>query len=232
MASEVDICNDALAMLGDEATVASIDPPEGSAQADHCARFYPKARDALLEMHQWGFATVRVALPLLTAGVTPSTWQYAYVAPPDALNLIAVLDPAAADDYSVPIGPYAITSALSSLDVVAVPTGIGLYTPQPFVAETLSDGQQVIFTNQANAVLRYTRSISDPTQFSPLFAEGLTILLASKLAGPVLKGSEGRQVATELRKEFVEVWLPRAVESDANQRYLQAAQQTPWITGR
>lgn len=51
MASEVDICNLALARLGDNATVASIDPPEGSAQAEHCARFYAIARDSLLEMH-------------------------------------------------------------------------------------------------------------------------------------------------------------------------------------
>ena len=51
MASVVDICNQALSHLGDSATVASIDPPEGSAQAEHCARFYPAALAALLEMH-------------------------------------------------------------------------------------------------------------------------------------------------------------------------------------
>ena len=56
MASEVDICNLALGHLGDNATVSSISPPEGSAQAEHCARFYPIARDALLEMHNWNFA--------------------------------------------------------------------------------------------------------------------------------------------------------------------------------
>ena len=48
MASAVDICNLALSHLGDTATVASLDPPEGSAQAEHCARFYPVARDALV----------------------------------------------------------------------------------------------------------------------------------------------------------------------------------------
>ena len=33
MSSVVDICNIALSRLGDRATVTSIDPPEGSAQA-------------------------------------------------------------------------------------------------------------------------------------------------------------------------------------------------------
>jgi hypothetical protein len=231
MASEVDICNDALAMLGDEATVASIDPPEGSAQADHCARFYPKARDALLEMHQWGFATVRVSLALLSA-TPPSTWQYVYAAPTDALNLISILDPAAGDDVSVDLGPYVVTSSLDNPQLVPIAGGLGMYTPQPFVNETLADGTQVIYTNQQNAVLRYTRMITDPTQFSPLFIEGLTILLASKLAGPVIKGSEGRAAAAALRSEFAKEWFPRAVESDANQRYLNVSQQVPWIAGR
>ena len=60
MASEVEICNLALARLGDAATVVSIDPPEGSAQAEHCAMFYPMARDTLLAQHPWGFAQRRV----------------------------------------------------------------------------------------------------------------------------------------------------------------------------
>jgi hypothetical protein len=231
MASEVDICNDALAMLGDEATVATIDPPEGSPQADHCARFYPKARDALLEMHQWGFATARVALGLLTA-TPPSTWQYVYAVPSDALNLIAILDPAAGDDLSVDLGPYVVTSSLDNPQEVPVSGGLGLYTPQPFVNETLADGTQVIYTNQENAVLRYTRLVKDPTQFSPLFTEALTVSLASKLAGPVIKGAEGRAAAAELRKEFMDVWLPRAIESDAGQRQLNLSQQVPWIAGR
>jgi len=62
MASIVDICNLALSHLGDSATVSSIDPPEGSAQADLCARFFPIALASLLEAHSWGFATRRVAL--------------------------------------------------------------------------------------------------------------------------------------------------------------------------
>ena len=48
MATEVDICNLALAHLGDDATIASLNPPEGSAQAEKAARFYPIARNSLL----------------------------------------------------------------------------------------------------------------------------------------------------------------------------------------
>ena len=61
MATEVDICNLALAHLGDDATIASINPPEGSAQAEKAARFYPIARNTLLELHSWNFASCKRA---------------------------------------------------------------------------------------------------------------------------------------------------------------------------
>ena len=96
MASEVDICNLALARLGDNATVASIDPPEGSAQAEHCARFYAIARDSLLEMHAWKFATRRVQLAKLT--VPSWDWSFAYAEPTGALKLLGVLSATASND--------------------------------------------------------------------------------------------------------------------------------------
>ena len=99
MASEVDICNLALGHLGDAATVSSLNPPEGSAQAEHCARFYPIARDSLLELHAWNFSTTRVALASL--GSDWPEWQYCYACPTDAVNLLAVLGPSVSDDYSV-----------------------------------------------------------------------------------------------------------------------------------
>lgn len=99
MASEVEIANLALSNLGDRATVASLDPPEGSAQAEHCARFYPIARDMLLEMHAWGFATRHATLALLVD--TPLHWLYTYVLPADCIRVQAVLPPESTDDKGV-----------------------------------------------------------------------------------------------------------------------------------
>ena len=103
MASVVDICNLALAHLGDNATIASIDPPEGSAQAEHCQRFYPIARDTLLEMHSWSFATKR-AYGAEVENTWPM-WEYAYAMPGDASDIIAILPPEAKDDYSTHFTP-------------------------------------------------------------------------------------------------------------------------------
>ena len=100
--NEVDICNLALSHIGDTANVVSIDPPEGSAQAGHCARFYPIARNTLQEMHPWGFCTTRVTLAQVAE--TVQGWNHVYIVPSDALNLISVLPPQAISDYGVPLG--------------------------------------------------------------------------------------------------------------------------------
>src|SRR5574343_1420487 len=108
MASEVDICNLALAHLGNVANVASINPPEQSVEASLCAIYYPAARDALLEMQPWGFATKRVALAQITESWPE--WDYAYLQPADAVNIIAILSNDAIDDYVTTNGSTALST--------------------------------------------------------------------------------------------------------------------------
>jgi hypothetical protein len=84
VASVVDICNLALSHLGNARRVAAIEPPDGSAEADLCASFFPIARDEMLEKADWSFARKRATLALLSEN--PSTvWQYAYAKPSDCL---------------------------------------------------------------------------------------------------------------------------------------------------
>ena len=231
MASEVDISNLALAHLGDAATVASISPPDGSAQAEYCQRFYPIARDALLEMHDWGFATKRVALAQLSVNAA-SGWAYCYAQPTDLLNSIAVLDPAATDDTSVGItAPHGWTETPL--------TNGGVYTPQPYVLESAADGTDIIYTNQAGAVLRYVAGVTDTTKFSPLFVKTLAASLASMLAGSILKGDAGAAAAA--RWEMIAFGqdgksglFGKAAGSDANQKRTTTRDrhQVSWINGR
>lgn len=201
MASEVDICNLALAHLGDNATVASIDPPEGSAQAEHCARFYAVARDSLLEMHAWKFATRRVVLAKLT--VPTWDWSFAYAEPTGAVKLLGVL-----------------SATASSSDET-----------QPYESESDASGAAIILTNQESASLRYIARVTDTTKFSPLFVDALTRLLASYLAGPVLKGDAGAAMAQSCYQSFLHVFNLAKV-SDANQRKVELEHTPGWIAGR
>ena len=192
MATEIDICNLALAALGDEATVVSIDPPEGSAQADHCAQWYPVARDVILEAHDWKFA-MRRAPGQLRMSPTPS-WTYAYGKPAAALRMVAVLPPNTNDD---------------------VRDGLFM-NQQPYNVEALEDGTEVVVTDQEQAVIRYTARNVDVGKFPPLFTQALIHLLASYLAGPVLKNEAGRN-ESKAQLQLYQVWLLKAQAADANQ---------------
>lgn len=219
MASEIDICNIALGHLGDTAEVTSIDPPDGSAQAVHCRRFYPMARDALLEMHPWGFSTRRIQLALLSSGFPE--WTYAYAQPADAINILEVLPSDATDDYSQP-------STTATLAGYSVP---GSYVPQPFSCEVDADGNSVIYTDQEDAVLRYTAVVTDTSKFSPLFVTALGYLLGSMLAGPIIKGEAGAAESKRLL-QLAYAWLAKATASDANQRKINPTHNVSWMSGR
>lgn len=203
MSSEVDICNLALAHLGDSATVASISPAESTAQAAHCARFYPIARDRLLALHPWGFATRRAALALLESEAATTPWSYTYAAPNQLLTMLAVLADDATEDGE----------------------------SQPFERETKADGTEVVLTNQEDAVGRYTVLVTDTTKFSPLFVDCLAWLLASDLAGPIVKGDAGTAAARACYAIFRERFMHAARIDSGNRRAL-PSHSVGWLTAR
>ena len=222
MATEIDICNLALAHLGDDATIASIKPPEGSAQAENAARFYPIARNALLETHTWNFASKRVALATTTN--TLEQWEYAYVAPADMMTPLAIISPTAQNDYSTRMSsgdtPGGITSNYSPTIVA------GQYTPQQFAVEGI-----YIYSNQENALLRYQSIVTDPSKFSPLFVVTLSWHLASMLAGPIIKGDQGMAQAKRCA-EIMQGYLITAKQQDSLHRDITVEHIVPWTSGR
>lgn len=195
--TSADICNQALAAIAAKSRVTSIAPPDtGSIEAEQCARYYNEAIETLLEMHEWSFATKRVALT--EAGDTDTTsWLFRYVIPSDMCRLIAVL-------------PEGVTS-----DHISA----GVRAPAEAVRELDEDGVLRIYTNEENATLRYTAFITDPNAWSPLFRQALVALLASKIAGPLWRGQEGEAVKQRCLRD-VEVYLARAKVSDASQQRL------------
>jgi len=191
MASVVDICNLGLGHVGDEATVSSISPSDGSAQADHCVRFYPIARDLCLAMHAWSFNTRRKAGALVSNAEQPTSWVYTYQVPNEAINVISVLPEGYTDD---------------------IDDGV------EFVQEQLSTGERVIYTDSENVTLRYNVLVTDTTKYTPGFVAMVARLLASYLAGPIIKGEAGMKVAQAHFSVFEKVEAPRAMALDQKGR--------------
>lgn len=224
MTTEVDIANLALSHLGDSSTVAALDPPDGSAQAVHLARFYPLARDALQEAYPWNFCVRRITPAIMTSETT--AYAYAYQLPNEAVNIFSVLPPNADDDYVSQWNEPALTSAIPELG-----TQGSTRVPQNYAMETLADGQKVIYTDVQNAVIRYGIRETDTAKFTTLFTMGLARLLASYCAGPVIKGKAGREEAKFQFQMFrAEVGLAQVADANQNKQYLKHV--PSWMANR
>lgn len=103
----------------------------------------------------------------------------------------------------------------------AVPTHViflGVYdeedtqdrTPQDYIIEG-----DYLYTNIETPTFRYTQQITDTTKFPPLFTVALARYLASMLAGPIIKGGEGMQVAKAQLQWFEQMDFPEAKKADA-----------------
>jgi hypothetical protein len=87
-ASEVEICNMALAQLGVSATIGAL--TERSKEAKACNLFYVTARDKTLRDFPWPFARRVEDLALVSDDL--DEWSYAYRYPADAVFARRILN--------------------------------------------------------------------------------------------------------------------------------------------
>ena len=190
MASPVDICNAALSMIGSDAVVSSIYPPDGSIESGHCARFYPLARLAMIELGDWTFPKTRAVLAEVNNIST--LWAHAYAIPAGCINALRVLKPNAATNGISMTDPFSSIYPLVPSYFIAIDEAGG--------AMFELDGE-VLRTNEPEAILIYARDITDSTKFSSSFVIALSTILASYLAGPIIKGMAGIQMGRTLRQD-------------------------------
>lgn len=175
MTTKADICNLALATLGERQTVASITPPDGSPRAGDCARWYPVALKAILEEHDWSFATTKV-VPVQFADLDTETWgwSYAYAVPADCVKVSA------------------LTDAASSLR-----------RPLRFEKSFYKNGE-AIFCNSSKPILTYVAYVDHPSRYPSYFIQALATLLAAYLVGPVRREDSASQVSLRLMQAYRE----------------------------
>lgn len=192
MATDIDICNMALGKLGDEANLHSIDPPEGSTQADHCARWFPIARDKALASFPWSFATRHVEIAKLSEQTADG--YNAFDLPAKCLRVLEVWDKA---DVDLGIERSWVRSRRPALE---------------WHTETLKN-RSVIACRADSIVVCYIWQQKDTSTFTPLFVDALVYLLASDLAGPMHTGSTGMTLSSNMYQAYL-VALQRAQAND------------------
>lgn len=99
MATDVQICSNALQLLGDTA-IASLSPPDDTDAAKLAANLYPQIREWVLRSHNWKCATKRVILA--PDAVAPAfDYTYAFSVPDDWLRTLQVGQRGDPVDYQI-----------------------------------------------------------------------------------------------------------------------------------
>lgn len=160
---------------------------DDSDYANMASRAYPVVRDALLERHAWNFATSRVSMPKVDVAL--NGWASAYALPSDCISVLAV-------HHATERGHEPCT--------------------YEWVIESVGS-HNVLFTDCNDAVIKYIKRVPESGMFSPMFVDALAWLLAAELAGPIVKGDTGVNIANKLM-ETARLAEVKAIQSDVNQR--------------
>ena len=203
MASKTQICNMAIAHCRGE-KVTNIDT-DTSNEAEQCLLFYDTALKFLLTNNHWRFSNITVALSLLSE--EPLKWLYAYARPSDCLSI------------------HRIHSDLSDTTVsartMALRTGEVVTENEKLLFETgvNSDNANVIWTNEPDAYISYTKNQTDPSRYTPSFITSLAHYLATLIAVPVAGRKEGRLIMDDQNK-FYDVSINQAILNNDIEKYI------------
>jgi hypothetical protein len=165
----------ALSHIGAQANVASISPPDGGVEAHFCAAFYDQARTEMLEPGNWAFSLKRASLPPVTND--SEAWTFAYALPSDCMRALRV-----------------------RLGRTIFEEDSAYYSPDDNDGAPFTIEGRTLYTNSEEPTLLYVNDVQDPFKFTPTFVTALSYLLASYLAGPIIRGNEGIRIGDAMRQ--------------------------------
>lgn len=158
---------------------------QASEEARRCSTNYPAAVLATLNDFDWGFARGSQSLSVLDE--TFPGWDFVYAAPADMVAARLIFNPQSKDD----------------LDRIPYETGISQAGNTP-----------TVLTDYPNAILIYTRTLTNPTVFDAQFCDALEWKLAAELAQPL---KADLAMGTAARNNYSQVILT-AKARNANQQ--------------
>ena len=158
-----------------------------------CSRHYDSLRRSLLHHTWWTFARSEISLALLGNNQWQN-WAYAYQYPVDCLRINYLMNPNLVASY---IG-YPYSPAMEEFYYKNCPHEV----TQALDANNNATGHKVILTNMENAILVYTKDVTDVALFPDPFAQVLVLRLARALCHKLLPNSS---ILADIKQELVEV---------------------------
>ena len=192
--TELDLCNNALALIGQGSHISSLD--ENRKEADACKRFLPVTIARCLDKFNWSFARRDEVITddFLLSNALCLPWHFVYRLPDDVMRLL----------FAVPVGADSTSETMGYRGHIR-------FNIRNF------DSKKVIATDtKAPFVIQYQANISNIDIFPPTFCEGLEAALASSLASELIKGIDGVKISQALAQMAYQN-LEQASALDASQ---------------
>jgi len=189
MSDQLNIANRALLAVGARAQISSLNPSDGSVEADAVSTLWQSTFEQLARTAHWNVLGKQATLSLLAAAkgtpenpdgtsypLPPSPWLYAYAYPSDCLDV----------RYIVPSYPAATGSSTPDFPVnVSSPSFLPSGGQISFKVQTmdlpLAAPTLTILTNQDIAQAVYTVNYSNPNGWDSLFQEAMVAALGAFL---------------------------------------------------
>lgn len=235
-ATEVSICNRALQSIGTRTAIASL--TESSVEARNCNLIYADTRDEVLQMAYWNFANKTAYLALLksapgtpsNSGSTANQWSTAYPAPPWLYEYSYPVDCIQMSKVVQQIQNYYVGTPYTSGGTNTYPYAVGPGSPFRVTTDEDVNGQQqnVILTNQYQAIGNYTMRIVNPALFGAQFVEALVQALAAKL----VLALSGQVALANTKFAQANAIIAQARASDGNEGLTVIDNMPDWITIR
>jgi hypothetical protein len=199
MATQASICNMALTHIGAKNLIANLET-DSSNEAKQCRIFYAEAVRFVLSQVDWGFATARAALAQL-AETSPDDWDYVYSFPADCIKF------------------REIYTGARRLGVERVAFEVGLNATRT---------TKTIFTDQYQALGRYTADVINPSLFPSPFSMMVSYHLASLICYALTKKAS---VVDAMEKQYQKHKLIAEVV-DIEESLQDPIPESEFITGR
>ena len=194
MYTDTEVCNMALAMIGEGHMIESID--EHSVTAEACKRFFNLCLDCCNSTYNWSFARRDEVIDssFLLSDVVALPYRNAYRLPEDVFKIIR-------------IGEISDTSESETL---------GRRSTVLFNFRNYDNKRILVADIDAPFAIQYQCRITDVSICDPLFIEALSYLLAHKLCGCIIRDANAANLGTYMYNMF-RTTVGKAAALDAQQ---------------
>jgi hypothetical protein len=184
----VAIVNRALLQMGARAQVSSIDPSDGSVEADAASVLFTPTFESLARTAHWNCLRNQATLSLLAAAIgtpenpngttlplPPSPWLYAYELPSDCLAMRFLVPSLPSTGVGVPF------TTINNAAATNLPNGGQIPYQVSYATDDNNNPIQIILTNQSQAQAVYTVNQPNPVIWDSLFQQAMVSALAAFL---------------------------------------------------